>query len=90
MPRDDKVLCMHCQQYISRSRERSHRIKQHAPLLSPGPPLPSKLRRVFDIEPDSTPVVEEYMAGVLELEENPSDEHTLDGAPSAIRGAICD
>jgi hypothetical protein len=84
MPRDDKVLCMHCQQYISRSRERSHRIKQHAPLLSPGPPLPSKLRRVFDIELDSAPVVGEYAAGVLEAEANPSDERTLNGTPSVI------
>jgi hypothetical protein len=88
MPRDDKVLCMHCQQYISRSRERSHRIKQHAPLLSPGPPLPSKLRRVFDIEPDLAPVVGEYAAGVLEPEANTSGEQTLNGTPSVIILAI--
>lgn len=88
MPRDDKVLCMHCQQYISRSRERSHRIKQHAPLRSPGPPLPSKQRRVFDIASDSVPVVDEHMAGIPEPEANLSDERTLSGAPSAFVVAI--
>jgi len=52
MPRDRDVLCIHCQQYMSRSRERAHRVKHHAPLYSPPPRLPSKLRRVVDIEPE--------------------------------------
>ena len=38
---------------MPRSRERAHRVKHHAPLYSPPPRLPSKLRRVVDIEPES-------------------------------------
>jgi hypothetical protein len=52
MPRDTDVFCVHCQHYMSRSRERAHRALHRQPLLSPPPRLPSKLRRVFDIEPE--------------------------------------
>ena len=53
MPRDAGVLCMHCNQYISRARELAHRKKQHAPLYSPPPRIPSRLRRVFDIDAET-------------------------------------
>ena len=53
MPRDDHVLCMHCQQYMSRTRERAHRARHQAPLYSPPPRVPSRLRRVFDIDVES-------------------------------------
>jgi hypothetical protein len=56
--RDAKVLCLHCQQYMSRTRERAHRVKHHAPLYSPPSRPPSKLRRVFDIEPDPKPAAQ--------------------------------
>jgi len=52
MPRDSHVLCVHCQKYMSRTRERAHRAKHQAPLYSPPPRIPSKLRRVFDVQPD--------------------------------------
>jgi hypothetical protein len=53
MPRDTAVLCMHCNQYISRARELAHRKKQHAPLYSPPPRIPSRLRHVFDIDAET-------------------------------------
>jgi hypothetical protein len=37
---------------MSRTRERAHRAKHQAPLYSPPPRVPSKLRRVFDVEPE--------------------------------------
>ena len=52
MPRDTDVFCLHCQRYMPRSRERAHRAKLHIPKYSPPPPLPSRLKRVFDIEPE--------------------------------------
>lgn len=41
---------MHCNQYVSRTRERAHRKQQLAPLYSPPRRIPSRLRRVFDVE----------------------------------------
>ena len=55
MPRDGHVLCLHCQKYMSRTRERAHRVIHRAPLYSPPPRVPSKLRRVFDVEPEQEP-----------------------------------
>jgi hypothetical protein len=55
MPRDNNVLCVHCQTYMSRTRERAHRAKHHAPLYSPPPRIPSKLRRIIDIDIDIEP-----------------------------------
>ena len=48
--RDTDVLCVHCNEYISRARERAHRRLQLAPLYSPPHRIPSRLRRVFDVE----------------------------------------
>ena len=53
MPRDADVLCLHCQQYMSRSRECAHRAKHQAPLYSPPPQHPSRLRRIFNMETES-------------------------------------
>ena len=50
MPRDTDVFCLHCQSFIPRTRERAHRRQQYPPAYSPPPPVPSRLRRVFDIE----------------------------------------
>jgi hypothetical protein len=50
MPKATDIFCLHCQQYISRTRERAHRQKYNAPFVSPPPCIPSKLRRVFDVD----------------------------------------
>ena len=55
MPRDTDVLCLHCQKYMPRSRERAHRAKLHIPKYSPPPPLPSRLKRIFDIDIELEP-----------------------------------
>ena len=52
MPKATAVFCIHCQQYISRARERAHRKKHYAPFQSPPPRIPSQLRRVFDVDDD--------------------------------------
>jgi hypothetical protein len=63
MPRDGHVLCIHCQVYMSRTRERAHRIMHRAPLYSPPPRIPSKLRRVFNIEPEQEPDEDNILDG---------------------------
>jgi hypothetical protein len=41
------LIVLNC---ISQARELAHRKKQHAPLYSPPPRIPSRLRRVFDVD----------------------------------------
>ena len=54
MPKAADVYCLHCEQYISRSRERAHRAAHHTPFIPTPPRPPSKLRRVFDIESEDS------------------------------------
>ena len=58
MPKATDVLCIHCQQYMSRSRERSHRKSHYAPTPSTPPRIPSKLHRVFDVSEDIAEIQE--------------------------------
>ena len=54
MPRDTDVLCVHCNCYISRTRERAHRTRLQSNFFLPPPPaIPSRLRRVFDLDVES-------------------------------------
>jgi hypothetical protein len=66
---------------MSRSRERAHRVKHHAPLYSPPPRLPSKLRRVFDIEPE--PDGEN-------VDDQPFSDLEVATAIKRVEDAICD
>ena len=50
MPKATDVYCLHCEGYISRSRERAH----HTPSLPTPPRPPSKLRRVFEIKSEDS------------------------------------
>jgi hypothetical protein len=54
MPKATDVYCLHCEQYISRSRERAHHAAYHTPLMPTLPRPPSKLRRVFDMESEGS------------------------------------
>jgi hypothetical protein len=75
MPRDTDVFCIHCQQYMPRSRERAHRAKQQAPYYSPPPPIPSRLRRVFDIESEEESNEEATAPGA---DDQPRDGRNVD------------
>jgi hypothetical protein len=89
MPRNMDVLCMHCNRYMSRARERAHRKKQQAPLYSPPPRIPSRLRRVFDIEePDEH---ETEAGGSNVISGTGMDDCELDApAIQAVEDFICD
>ena len=87
--RDTDVLCMHCHQYVSRTRERAHRRLQIAPLYSPTHRIPSRLRRVFDIEePEEREVAADRHDVVSGLGIEDCESH----APAilAVENLICD
>jgi len=52
MPRDNRVLCTHCNQLISRQREREHRKLLKIPYTLPSPSVPSRVRPIVDSDSD--------------------------------------
>ena len=64
MPKATDVYCVHCEQHISRSRERAHRAAHYPPFVPTPPRPPSKLQRVFDIESEDSGSVEQLEVNV--------------------------
>jgi hypothetical protein len=65
MPPDNKVLCAHCGQYLTRKREREHRrlANTHTPYASPPPAFTSRLRRVVDSDSNDGDIDDARSAG---------------------------
>ena len=93
MPRNTDVFCLHCQSFIPRTRERAHRRQQYPPAYSPPPPVPSRLRRVFDIEHEDATQFQSIQQERTALDDventlTPArDEHDPLGVPASLHDA---
>jgi hypothetical protein len=55
MPSSNKVLCAHCNVWMSRKRERQHRGLLFTPYVSPPPKLSSRFTRLLDSDSEEDP-----------------------------------
>ena len=93
---------MHCGQYVSRKQETEHRKLAIAPYTASPPRLPSRLRRVFDVEPDDDPQLlhdneqdadgsfsQDIHADSMLLSNSPTSD-TVDDLTNVLQSAIHD
>jgi hypothetical protein len=83
------VLCTHCGEYISRKQEIEHRKLATAPYMPSPPRLPSRMRRIVEVEVES--VVDAAVIGLLveaETIQNNTGQRVADDNPNELEDAI--